>query len=127
MVTIARSPPKGMTTVVGVRVRRPRRDPLDTLLGEHRPDDVASDVVAERRGDRGRQPQPGGADGSDRPSTWGAQELGGEPLLAQRRQRLEPDEREVEKDRRRNDEISHGRPRITASRITRRAHGWHRP
>ena len=72
-----------------------------------------ADVVAERRGDRGRQSEPGGADGGDRASARRAQELGREPLLAERGQRLEADERQVEEDRGGDDEVGHGRPRIT--------------
>ncbi len=59
------------------------------------------------------RPEPRRADGRDRASAGRAEELGGEPLLAERGQRLQPDERQVEEDRGGDDEVGHGRSRIT--------------
>jgi hypothetical protein len=112
------------------RGRRPRRGArggvADALLGEHRADELPPDVVAERRRDRRVQAEPRGADGGDRASARRAHELGGEPLLAERRQRLQADEREVEKDRGGDDEVGHGRSRISGPDVMRRARGSHR-
>ena len=52
-----------------------------------------------------------------------AEELGGEPLLAERGQRLEPDERQIEEDRCGDDEVGHGRRRISGSALMRRGLG----
>ena len=126
IVTIARSPPNGMTTVVGVRGAGRDAIQLDALRGEHVPDEVARDVVPERRGDGRAEAEAGCAHRRDRAAARRAEELGGESLLAELGERLEPDERQIEKDRGGDDEVGHGRSRIDVTPVTRRACGSRR-
>ena len=145
IVTIARSPPNGMTTVVGVRGECPgagidghhrpiasegedhrrrrarsgsRADPFDAFVGQRAPHEIAGDVLAQRRCDGGRETEPCRPDRGDRSAAGSAQQLGSEPLLAEPGQRLEPDERQVEEDGCGDDEVDQGRSRISWGRVT---------
>ena len=114
MVTIARSPPKGITIVVGVlgagRVATHWTPSSASIARTMSP----ADVVAERRGDRGRRARAGRA-----PTAVIAPPPGERRSSAANRsspsvgQRLQPDERQVEEDGGGDDEVGHGRPRIT--------------
>ena len=97
-VTIVRSSPTGMITVSGVRlVRKPATATPSRLdLAAHV---LAAEVVADRRDERGVEPEPRCRHGSDRAAARRAHQLAGEALLARLGQRLEPDEREVEEGR----------------------------
>jgi hypothetical protein len=99
--------------------RRPRRHCLDALVGEHRAHDLAGDVVPERCGDGGREPQACAGDRGDRAAAGRAEEIARESLLAERGQGLEPDEGEVEEHGGGDDEIHHGRARITRATLSR--------
>ena len=93
-VTMARSPPHGMTTVVGVRVPAPVDSSIPSRSSAVA-DEAAVEVVAERDGERGAQPEPGDADRVDGAAAGRAQEVAREALLAGPGHRLEPDERDV--------------------------------
>ena len=78
------------------------RAPADeghTLGLERGPQEVRGVIVAEWGGEGRREPEARAGDGVDGAATGGADEIAGEPLLAGARQRLEPDEREIEEGR----------------------------
>ena len=96
--------------------------------------ELAGVVVAERRGQRGREPEARGAHGGDRAAAGRAHEIGGEALLSRSGQPFEADEREVEEGRRGDCEIDgHAASRIAVIRAPegpagrrRRARPWAR-
>ena len=56
--TIARSPPNGITTVVGVLGAGRVPIQLDALVGQRASHEISGHVLSERRRDGGRQPEP---------------------------------------------------------------------
>ena len=83
-----------MTTVSGVRlVRKPA---TATPSARSRAHVLAAEVVADRRDERGVEPEPRRRHRGDRAAAGRAHELAGEALLAGPGQRLEPDERQVQ-------------------------------
>ena len=89
-----------------------RRDHLDLLLRERGANEVAGNVVPERRRHRCGKPEPRGSDGRDGAAPRRTQERPGKPLLAERRQRLQTDERQIQEDGGRDNEVDHARARI---------------
>ena len=76
---------------------RPALDQGDALGAERLAEKVGRVVAAERRGERGREAKARARNGVDRASTGRADEVSGEALLARAWQRLESDEREIQK------------------------------
>ena len=107
--------------------RRPGGDRPHTLVGQRRSHQISGHVFAERRRDRRGQAEPRGTHGRDRSPARRANHLSRELLFAERGQRLEPDEGQVEEHRGGDDELCHDRTRIARRLLMRRGPAPHRP
>ena len=97
-----------------------------SLLGELAADELAREVLAERRHQRRAQTEPYRRDRGDRAAARGAQQVAREALLAERRQRLETDDGQVQEGGGRDHEVdAHGRPSVPARPRSRRPAAAH--